>query len=376
MGTNKAGSTCSATGVNVTLPTQGPLLASGPACAPGQTLIACDYIAGCAPDVTPVATIVGWNTQAEACACSCSPNANEVCAAQAVCTGPPVPLVAYVTDEGNSAVWQCAVLAANGSLADCVKTGSLPGGAPVAWDTPEGVAVVGSIAYVVDEYSGGGGVYQCAVLANNTLAGCTVTTAGFGLPEVIALGGGHVYVADEDKGIVACTVGVGGALSGCATTGSGITFEPEGVGIGGGFVYAAGEGLVSKCPINSDGSLGACTNTGDGAFDYPEAVTVYGGWAYVADDGSPGAVWLCAVRADGELTGCAKTGAGFGSPYAVAVAGARAYVSDRSKTPTVWSCDIGAGGQLSGCARAAFGGFKKPAQVAFSGSFPRAPLAG
>jgi hypothetical protein len=123
-----------------------------------------------------------------------------------------------------------------------------------------------------------------------------------------------------------------------------------------GFLYLTDvTSQVFRCAVSgTDGGLSACASAASG-FSSPSGIAFSGNWAYVTPGATATDVDVCAVAADGSLSGCASAST-FTTPTAVAVSGGRLYVTDANGPGLAYSCDINnADGSLSGCVTTAIG---------------------
>lgn len=187
-----------------------------------------------------------------------------------------VPTWAYIsTRTGAGVVYRCAVTAGTGALTGCAADAN-------TFNAPQGLAVNNGFLYVANT---GNPVSLCPIDAGtgalsvcvNALNAGAFMTGGFASPAAIAFSGTDVYIADEfydgstnpvtsTGSVVHCTVSVAdGTLSGCAVATAGAAIghnNPDTLSIAGSTLFVGGPGGVSACTITGGGSSLSCTATG------------------------------------------------------------------------------------------------------------------
>ena len=259
-------------------------------------------------------------------------------------SGPPAaPLTAFVTSERTNSILSCAI------------DGTSVSGCPVMdatgdpFNSPEGIAISGSIAYMVN--NNGNSVTACTIEDGTSLTGCVQTGSEFDRPSNIAISGSMAYVVNlcGDSPVTACTI-AGTSLTDCAVmdvTGDGLGYA-YGIAVSGSVAYVTNYSgnSVTACTISGT-SLTGCSATG-AEFDSPAAIAISGSTAYVTSYyGS--SVTACTI-AGTSLTDCAVmdvTGDGLGYAYGIAVSGSVAYVTNYSGN-SVTACTI-SGTSLTDC---------------------------
>lgn len=252
-----------------------------------------------------------------------------------------IPYVSYgphvYVAQLTGSIMYCAINS-NGTLNACTATGDVGSGA-------SGIVFKGNLAYVTDFYNKE--MYVCHAGANGSLSNCVSTGSNFFYPFVTTISGNFLYAANLEAGhaITYCSIGSDGSLSGCAET-SGLQ-GVEGITVTSNYAYASRphSNAVYVCQRAVDGSLSACAVTGSG-FSQPEEVTISGNYAFVANTAN-GTVTTCAVNSsNGTLSSCTNSAVGSG-PMGIAFHDNRAYVS--SRYGNVYVCDVSGTGTLSNC---------------------------
>ena len=150
-----------------------------------------------------------------------------------------------------------------------------------------------------------------------------------GTVSILYATSGHLYVGDQQLGIVMCSLGANGSLTSCASTGSGYLY-PFSVAFYGAFAYVTdvGNGAVDLCPVNPDGTLGVCTSAY--SIDQTGNLEVNGPYLYIPwgdPTTSVNGPTVCAIENTGNLINCTETGADPSETSDVAFLGQYAYVS-------------------------------------------------
>jgi hypothetical protein len=256
-------------------------------------------------------------------------------------SGVPVT-VTFTTDDGNAA---SALSIASATLS------ALPSG----WSS-------GSNAFSCATFSTGSSCQLSLTFAPTTVTSGTVQlgysyldnagTPKSGTVSIPYTTTVHLYVADQQLGIVMCSIAANGSLTGCTSTGSGFsnTFS---VAFHGNFGYVAdvGNNAVDLCPVNVDGTLGVCTT----AYSIPQTgnLEVNGSYLYIPWGDPSTAVngpTVCTIGIDGSLNNCSETGADPSETSDVAFFGQYAYVSTYAQHGAgLLTCAAGSAGSLGGC---------------------------
>ena len=278
---------------------------------------------------------------------------------------------AYVSDA-NTGLYMCSVDTTAGTLANCQTTGGFSG----AWSVAFFSGSTANYAYVVDGQRLN--LYLCTVNSDGTLSNsCTVQGSNYSYPEHVTVLGSMLYVADQGSPgggeVTLCTINsTDGSLSGCTVTGSGSGLNyASGVTLGSGFGYVETDnnglftcafdsttGLLTNCAVaGTSSSVGAAWN-----------IVISSGIAYVAN--STSGLATCSVDSSGDLSSCSNTSLGSSHPWAtgVDVHGGWVYVSawNMMGTSSVYLCPI-SGLTVSGCGIAVSdgsdSGFRYPTDV-------------
>ena len=173
----------------------------------------------------------------------------------------------YVADADGSKGIQVCPIKRDGSLDLCAQTA---GSVATPLDVPDGIAVVGGMAYIVDLQGAGsnlGNLTTCSVNGlDGTLIACDQKVVGT-TPSGLAVYNGNLYVGTGDNiEITVCPIGLGGSVGTCAPNVVSAGFaQAVGFGFVNGFAYVSGfggsntiTGGIAYCPLNMDGSFGSC----------------------------------------------------------------------------------------------------------------------
>jgi len=170
---------------------------------------------------------------------------------------------------------------------------------------------------------------------------------------------GLLYITDHVSSVVSCTVsGVDGSLPSCSNAATGFS-APSGIAFSGNWAYVTPGAVatdVDVCAVAADGTLSGCTSAH--TFTTPSALAVSGGYLYVADENGPGYAYSCAINgANGALSACTANAIGtVNTMDGIAVTATTAYIVDINggnlSTCTVSSID----GSLSACTQTTLDG--------------------
>lgn len=240
---------------------------------------------------------------------------------------------AYVADgNGAGSIIQCNV-ATDGTLTGCAT--ALSGG----FNGDPGYLLSANGLLYIPQTNLFGGPEYCTIGSGGALSDCTSTNAAGGSNQAtgIALLGSNAYVStvgdQSQPGILVCAYGDSGSLSGCADAGSGLGGASN-VLAAGNLVYSLSGTNVLACVPSTSGTLSGCVSSTPVSPPAGDAVMLRGGLAmqnatlYVPymlrNMGNPRAspvagVEVCLVDSQGNLSGCADSGATFSNPLDVAI---------------------------------------------------------
>jgi hypothetical protein len=254
-------------------------------------------------------------------------------------------MLTFTTDDGNPAT---AISITSG-------LGTLPSG----WSAPAtfscAVASTGTGCQLTLTYAptvNGSGTIALGFSYNDDAGTAKTGTANIAYASIA----GFLHITDNLSHVVSCAVsGVDGSLSACANAASGLS-APSGIAFSGNWAYvtpgiAASD--VDVCAVAADGSLSGCTSAQ--TFTAPNALAVSGGYLYVADASSPN-VDICTIDADGSLSGCFANYIGpVNTMDGIAVTATTAYIVDINGG-NLTTCTVNPDGSLFPCTQATLDG--------------------
>ncbi len=212
----------------------------------------------------------------------------------------------YLVNRNTSKVSKCLVDQKDGSISDCVDTGS-------KFQDPIGISIYNNFAYVVNNKSASnsGSVTLCQISKlNGSLNDCIETPAGTAFADAHGptTKNGYLYIAHYGPGgITKCAINsISGTLSGCTKVSdkSGsivIKFSKK-------YSYTTNynNNTINKCEVNiDDGSISKCSVVSIN-FNKPNGIYISGANAYIASAGD-NKIYKCNVKSDGDFDGCGVT---------------------------------------------------------------------
>ncbi|KAB8037629.1 hypothetical protein GCL60_10670 [Silvanigrella paludirubra] len=212
----------------------------------------------------------------------------------------------YLVNRNTSKVTKCLVDQNDGSISDCVDTGS-------KFQDPIGISVYNNFAYVVNNKSASnsGTVTVCQInKLNGVLTDCLETPVGttFADAHGPTAKNGYLYIAHYGPGgVTKCAINsTSGTLSGCAKVAdkSGsivIKFSNK-------YSYTTNfnNNTINKCEVNmDDGSMSKCSLVSIN-FNKPNGIFISGSNAYIASAGD-NKIYKCNIKSDGDFDGCGVT---------------------------------------------------------------------
>jgi hypothetical protein len=184
---------------------------------------------------------------------------------------------------------------------------------------------------------------------------------------------GLLYLTDNVSSVVSCAVsGTDGSLPSCANAATGFS-APSGIAFSGNWAYVTPGAVatdVDVCAVAADGTLSGCTSAH--SFASPSALAVSGGYLYVADENGPGYAYSCAINsANGTLSACIANPVGtINTMDGIAVTATTAYIVDINGG-NLTTCTVSAiDGSLPTCVQATLIG-TTPAGGNTPNAFPR-----
>ena len=209
---------------------------------------------------------------------------------------------AYVVDGPRANVYLCTVNDDGTLSTSCTNQTDQN----AAFSYPEQVTVVGSTLYAADQGSPSGGeVTMCAINAvDGTLSNCIASGSGGDLRYAsgVTLDGSFAYVATDNNGLYICGVdSADGSLTTCtaATTSGSSVGDAWTLVVSGAVAYIAGGSGFGTCTIGGAGDLSACSNTSLASGSITAtAVALNGPFAYLSAQSmmSGGNVYLCSIN--------------------------------------------------------------------------------
>jgi hypothetical protein len=258
----------------------------------------------------------------------------------------PVTLT-FTTDDTNPAT----------AIAITSGLGTLPAGwtAPASFTCAAASTGTGcQLALTYTPTVNGSGTIALAYSYNDNTGTAKTGTANIAYASIP----GFVYITDRTSSVVRCALsGVNGGLSSCTSAATGFS-APTGIAFSGNWAYVTPGAVatnVDVCAVAADGTLSGCTAAK--TFTSPSALAVSGGYLYVTDVSGPNA-FSCPINStNGTLGTCTSTIVGtVDSMDGIAVTATTAYIVDINDG-NLTTCPVSAvDGSLSACTQATLNG--------------------